>query len=180
VADLKAAMADILSCFRPGQNSWLAPILGKRVDRILFAATKADHVHSSQHKRMTAILEALLKDSVERARFRGAEAQAMAIAALRATVEQEIERDGELLPCVRGRLLATGREAALYPGDLPEDPAAVVAEAQADAPRDAGWLGGELDVMAFAPPPPGGRPGEGPPHIRLDRAIEFLIGDRLA
>mgnify|MGYP006208295331 CR=1 FL=1 len=23
------------------------------------------------------------------------------------------------------------------------------------------------------------KPGEGPPHIRLDRAAEFLIGDRL-
>ncbi|WP_147393209.1 YcjX family protein, partial [Paracoccus siganidrum] len=23
------------------------------------------------------------------------------------------------------------------------------------------------------------RPGDGPPHIRLDRAAEFLIGDRL-
>jgi predicted YcjX-like family ATPase len=180
VADLRAAMADILGCFRPGENGWLAPILGKRVDRILFAATKADHVHHLQHGRMGAILSALLRDSVERARFKGAAAEAMAVASLRATVEQEIRRDGETLPCVRGRLLSTGREAALYPGELPEDPAAVVAEARADAPRDAGWLGGELQVMAFAPPVAAGRPGEGPPHIRLDRALEFLLGDRLA
>ena len=49
VEDLRAAMAEILACFRPGPRSWLAPILGRRIDRILFAATKADHLHHSQH-----------------------------------------------------------------------------------------------------------------------------------
>jgi predicted YcjX-like family ATPase len=33
--------------------------------------------------------------------------------------------------------------------------------------------------MRFAPARLSLRPGEGPPHIRLDRAAEFLIGDRL-
>ena len=36
--------------------------LGKRVERILFAATKADHVHQAQHGRLTAITEALLAE----------------------------------------------------------------------------------------------------------------------
>ena len=34
-------------------------------------------------------------------------------------------------------------------------------------------------IMDFAPAPDTLRPGEGPPHIRLDRAAEFLFGDRL-
>jgi predicted YcjX-like family ATPase len=33
--------------------------------------------------------------------------------------------------------------------------------------------------MGFAPARLHLRAGEGPPHIRLDRAAEFLIGDRL-
>ena len=181
VADLRTALVDILGAFRPGVTSWLGSLLGaRRIDRILFAATKADHVHHSQHPRMAAILTALLRDSVGRASFSGAATQAMAIASLRATVEQDVRRNGTVIPCVRGRLAETGREAALHPGDLPEDPATVLAEARADAPRDAGWLGGDFQVMQFLPPPPGGRPGDGPPHIRLDRALDFLIGDRLA
>ncbi len=180
VADLRVSMAQVLACFRPGANDWLSAILGRRLDRVLFAATKADHVHHDQHPRMTAILKALLRDSVARAEFRGAKVEALALASLRATVEQEIARDGRLLPCVRGRLLETGREAALFSGDLPSDPQRVLAEAVDGAARDAGWLGGDLSVMAFAPPPPGGRPGDGPPNIRLDQALEFLIGDKLA
>lgn len=180
VADLRAAMAQVLACFRPGANDWLSALLGRRLDRVLFAATKADHVHHDQHPRMTAILKALMRESVERSQFRGARVEALALASLRATVEQEIARDGRLLPCVRGRLLDTGREAALFPGDLPTDPQRVLAEAVEGAARDAHWLRGDLSVMAFAPPPSSGRPGDGPPNIRLDQALEFLIGDKLA
>ena len=50
VEDMRHAMADILSAFRPGRNAWLSQLLlGKRVERILFAATKADHLHHTQH-----------------------------------------------------------------------------------------------------------------------------------
>ncbi|MEO1610767.1 MAG: YcjX family protein, partial [Pseudomonadota bacterium] len=38
-------------------------------------------------------------------------------------------------------------------------------------------LDGDFNVMQFAPPRL--TQGEGLPHIRLDRALEFLIGDRL-
>mgnify|MGYP000322976057 CR=1 FL=1 len=55
-------MAEILTCFRPGRNSWLAPILGRRIDKILFAATKADYLHHEQHPKLTAITEALVAD----------------------------------------------------------------------------------------------------------------------
>ncbi|MEX2519017.1 MAG: YcjX family protein [Paracoccaceae bacterium] len=176
VADLSGAMTEILSAFRPGRNSWLSSILGRRIDRILFAATKADHLHHSEHGRLTAILSALLSDSVARAAFQGAQTHAMAIAALRATVEQ----DGAGLRAVRGRLEATGKEAALDPGELPADPAPVLAAARAAAAGQAsgaGWLDGEFQVMNFAPPVL--TKGEGLPHIRLDRALDFLIGDRL-
>ncbi|HSM42602.1 MAG TPA: YcjX family protein, partial [Afifellaceae bacterium] len=49
VEDLRVAMADILSAFRPGKNTWLSRILTRRVERVAFAATKADHLHHSQH-----------------------------------------------------------------------------------------------------------------------------------
>jgi len=38
----------------------------------------------------------------------------------------------------------------------------------------------DTDVTRFAPPRLTLAAGEGLPHIRLDRAAEFLIGDRLA
>jgi predicted YcjX-like family ATPase len=184
VGDLKTSLTEVLQAFRPGAGSWLFGLLGRRIDRILIAATKADHVHHTQHPRLTAILSALLDDSMRRAQFKGAKVQPMALAALRATAEQDVARDGRTLPCVRGRILPDRREAALFPGDLPADPQSVLAQALSGGPRGAGWLGGELRVMNFAPPGPDTRadlrPEDGPPHIRLDQALDFLIGDRLA
>ncbi|WP_089899253.1 YcjX family protein [Loktanella fryxellensis] len=178
VDDLRTAMAEILTAFNPGGNGWLNRLLqGQRVDKILFAATKADHLHHTQHPQLTAITQALLREARDRADYAGAKTAAMSIAALRTTVEETVEhRDGPL-NVVRGRLLDTGRQAAFHPGVLPDDPQQLLAPARAG---DADW-GPDRDyqVMRFAPAPMTLRPGEGPPHIRLDKAAEFLIGDRL-
>jgi uncharacterized protein len=177
VEDLRRTMADILKAFRPGRNGLLSNLLfGQRVERILFAATKADHLHHSQHPALTAIIEALVRDARDRADYAGARTAAMSIAALRATVEAEVDHEGRALPCVRGRLVGGTRQVAMYPGELPTDPARLLAPAREGATR---WLDAEYDVMAFAPARISLKPGEGPPHIRLDRAAEFLIGDRL-
>lgn len=177
VADLKQAMADILGAFRPGRNAFLTRIFqGRQVEKILFAATKADHLHHTQHPQLTAITEALLREARDKARFAGAQTAAMSIASLRTTVEQTVEhRDGPL-NVVQGQLLGSGKQAAFYPGDLPSDPSHLLAPAEEGAQA---WLDADYQVMNFAPAPLTLRPGDGPPHIRLDRAAEFLIGDRL-
>ena len=66
--------------------------------------------------------------------------------------------------------------AAFYPGELPADPAALLVPAR-EGRRE--WLDGDYAAMNFRPAANTLRPGDGPPHIRLDRAAEFLIGDRL-
>ena len=177
VEDLRRAMAGILGAFRPGRASWLGGLLGiSRVERVLFAATKADHLHHTQHAKLTQIMSALTREAKDRADFAGANTAAMAIAALRATVEETVSHNGGKLDCVRGRLLSDGRVAAFYPGDLPDNPSQLLHPAREGARE---WLDADYEVMEFAPAPLTLRPGDGPPHIRLDRAAEFLFGDKL-
>ena len=76
---------------------------------------------------------------------------------------------------VRGRV-AGGGQAAFHPGELPDDPAAILSPARDMADR---WPDFDFGAQRFAPAKLSLRPGEGPPHIRLDRAAQFLIGDRL-
>ena len=175
--DLRGAMARILGAFRPGRNAFLTRIFqGRRVEKILFAATKADHLHHSQHPQLTAITEALLRAAKDRADFAGAKTAAMSIAALRTTVEETVDhRDGPL-DVVRGRLLENGKQAAFYPGKLPTDPAHLLAPARNGSDK---WLDADYSVMNFAPAALKLRHGDGPPHIRLDKAAQFLLGDRL-
>ena len=175
--DMRGAMADILTAFRPGKNSFLASLFGvRRVERILFAATKADHLHHRQHPRLTAIVTAMLRGAKDRADFSGALTSAMSIASLRATVEETMPHDGASLDCVRGTLLDSGKQAAFYPGELPDDPAKLLGPAQDGAKV---WLNDGYQIMSFAPAPLELKPNDGPPHIRLDKAAEFLIGDYL-
>ena len=177
VEDMRAAMGDILGAFRPGKNAFLTQLLlGKRVERILFAATKADHLHHTQHPRLTGIMDALTREARDRANFAGAKTSAMSLASLRATTEQTLDHNWQSLDCVRGRLLDTGKEAAFYPGELPEDASHLLGPARQGA---AEWLGQDYQIMRFAPAPLTLTPGNGPPHIRLDKAAQFLIGDKL-
>lgn len=175
--DLRRTMADILLAFRPGRNAFLTRIFaGRRVEKILFAATKADHLHHAQHAALTAITEALLREARDRAQFSGAQTAAMSIAALRTTVEETVDhRDGPL-DVVRGRLLGSGKQAAFHPGALPTDPGHLLTPAREGAAK---WPDADYGAMEFAPAPLNLTPGDGPPHIRLDRAAQFLIGDKL-
>lgn len=175
--DQRRAMADILTAFCPGQNAFLARIFrGRRIERILFAATKADHLHHSQHARLTAICQAMVSEARNRAGFAGAKTAAMSIAALRATTEETLNHQGRRLDCVRGTLLDSGKSAAFYPGELPKDPTRLLAPAREGAEK---WLNADYQIMRFAPSPLELTSGQGPPHIRLDKATEFLIGDKL-
>jgi hypothetical protein len=188
--DLERTLTAVLACFKPGANSWLARILSRRIDRLLFAATKADHLHHTSHDRLEAVLRLLTDKAITRAEYAGAEVRTMALAAIRATREAEARAPGafgrERLPCIVGvplpgervgRKVFDGKaEAAVFPGDLPEDPALLL---------DGGAGGVEaVHFPRFRPPHLAldGNSGKAMvlPHIRLDRAMQFLLGDKLA
>jgi predicted YcjX-like family ATPase len=185
VADLERAMTEILECFRTGANSLWSSLFAPRIDRIVLAATKADHLHHQSHDRLEAILAKLTGRAMARAQYAGAEVKVLALAGVRATREGEARRHGEVLPCIVGyplpgetigrRTFDGNEEFAIFPGDLPTDPEAALKGWQTEE--------GEMRFVRFRPPNPRPLPSGGfaPfPNIRLDRAIEALIGDRLA
>jgi hypothetical protein len=191
--DLEAALADVLFAFRPGKASWLRSILTRKIDKILFAATKADHVHHSDHDNLARLLERLTRRAAKRASFSGAEVRIVPLAAVRATREATVKRAGHRLPAIAGVPLAGEQvageaydgktEIALFPGDLPDDPESIFEDA---GPTDERRLAEEALALRFLRfrPPRLERTAEGVtlslPHIRLDQAIEYLVGDKLA
>jgi predicted YcjX-like family ATPase len=106
VADLEQAMTGILRAFRPGKRGILRELLrGRRIDRILFAASKADHLHHAQHGALQDLVAALTQSARDTALFKGALTSSIAMAALRSTVEIDLDRDGQSLPGVKGLAL---------------------------------------------------------------------------
>lgn len=183
VSDLETALSAVLNCFRQGDANPLLRPFARRIDRILFAATKADHVHHTSHDRLEAILNRLVANAARKAHFAGAGTRSVALAGIRATSEGTIRENGETLATLVGTPLKgetldgvtyDGRtEIALFPGDLPERPDALFENGNAHA----------LSFLRFSPPQRLERNGAGDvvlPHIRLDRALDYLIGDWMA
>jgi uncharacterized protein len=190
--DLEAALAGILDCFRIGRSTFLSSLFRPRIDRILFAATKADHLHHSSHDRLEAVLRRTVAGAVARAEDTGALIDVVALAAVRATREATVTRGREKLPSILGTPApgeTAGGEAfdgtsevAAFPGDLPADPEQLFAGE--DAFRGLSSASAEktdFRFLRFRPPQLESVNGESStlPHIRLDRALQFLIGDRL-
>ncbi len=191
LADLEGALADILVAFRPGANSILSRLFAPRIDRVVLAATKADHLHHRDHDRLEAMLAWLARDAIGRARARGAEVDTVALASVRATREGTVTRDGEDIPVIIGTPRAGERigprsfdgtsETAVFPGTLPGDPEAVLEAGYrftGEEDDDERAATGDFRFVRFRPP--ARERGAALPHIRLDRALERLMGDRLS
>jgi len=189
VQDLERALVDILSCFRPGRANLLSSLVSRRIDRVLIGATKADHLHHESHDRLEAIVRRIVERATRRAGYARAEIEVLAMAAVRATKEASVKRGREQLPLIVGTPMKGEKidgetfdgksETGIFPGDLPADVDAFFQQLNdADPARHP-----HLNFVRFRPPRLE-RTAEGMtlslPHIRLDRAFEFLFGDWLA
>jgi uncharacterized protein len=179
--DLETALTDVLAAFRVGRGNLLSALFRPKIDKILFAATKADHVPQTSHDRLEAILKHLTKSAIERGEAVGAEVDVIALAAVRAT--REVKGGGPGEPArevligtpearerIENRVFDGTAEVGVHPGELPSDPEAVLR----DKPRN-------YRFVRFRPPFPVRGDKDTllpPPHIRLDRALQFLLGDR--
>lgn len=188
VADLERALTEILACFRAGGPNLLTDLFLRRIDRILIAATKADHLHHENHDRLQAIVRRITDRAIKRADFSGSKVDVLAMAAVRSTVEGTVKQGRETLPVIigtpmKGETIAGETfdghtETAVFPGDLPKD---INALFDGHAPADAALT--DIRFVRFRPPKLERRQDGmvlSLPNIRLDRALEFLLGDRLA
>jgi predicted YcjX-like family ATPase len=190
--DLEAALAGILDCFRIGRSTLFSSLFRPRIGRILFAATKADHLHQSSHDRLEAVLRRIVTKAADRAEHGGAAIDVVALAAVRATREARVQRGRDRLPSILGTPAADetadgeafdgNTEVATFPGDLPTDPEELFrGEGAFRGLSNTTTEKADFRFLRFRPPQLEIDGPDGPllPHIRLDRALQFLIGDKL-
>ena len=167
--DTRLATEAILQSFRYGQHNILTRILGaSRVEKVLFAATKADHIPDSQREHMSALLRNMAALPVLSARGSDADIDVMSLASVASTVEATQQIDGRDVEVVVGRKVGSAKQAKFLSGTVPVRP-----------PRPDEWGAPFLGVPVFEPPLIDPAPVDGIPHINLDLALDYLIGDRL-
>jgi predicted YcjX-like family ATPase len=166
--DVEATLATVLRSFRYGPSGLLARLFRPRIEVLLFAASKADHVAHNQHHNLRLLLERMVGEAAGNARFEGIRPAFMSLAALRSTDVVRTDHHGQALSCVRGILKGENRETVLFPGEIPPD-----------LPADEDWSEDRFRFRDFAPRRLALQGAGKPQHIRLDQAIEVLLGDRL-
>lgn len=166
--DMQDALNAVLKSFRYGKRPGLSTAFRARIDKLLFAVTKVDCVAPEQHTRLRQLLHSMIAERDNDVRFQGVATDTLTACAIQSARTVEREHEGRVLHCVRGMPKGHSQEIDIYPGEVPE---------HVPSPRE--WLEGRFDFPDFNPPHLYDVRGQGIPHIRLDQALEFLIGDRL-
>ncbi|MCW8885900.1 MAG: YcjX family protein [Motiliproteus sp.] len=166
--DMQEAVAGILQSFQYGQSGLLRRLFKPRIDRVLFASTKADHVTANQHHNLEQFLELIIQQARRDIQFEGLETRCMAIASYRATGAAEAEVDGQVLSCLKGFRKQNHEPVVLFPGEVPTA-----------LPQDKDWSGQRFRFVDFAPPDLKKVRDTPASHIRMDQAIQYLLGDKL-
>ena len=164
--DAQTSLAGIMESFRYGRDSLFSRLFSPAIDRVVFAVSKADHVAGNQHPNLKQLMELMIAQAARNHRFEGITHEVLALASLRSTDTVRTEHQGQMLSCVRGRLKNEARETVLFPGEIPPE-----------LPDDEDWRSGRFKFFEFAPRPLATDMTNR--HIRLDQAIEHLIGDKL-
>lgn len=167
--DARLALESILQSFRYGSGSIFSRLMwGPHIDKVLFAATKADHVPDIQRDHLAELLRNMAAFPAIDVKSSNAAIDVTALASVISTAEDTQEIDGQRVQVVVGRPVGSNRQAKFFVGNVPIRP-----------PRPDAWGSAFLNVPVFEPPSVYPSPVDGIPHINLDLALEFLLGDRL-
>ncbi|OMH34062.1 hypothetical protein BGP75_13145 [Motiliproteus sp. MSK22-1] len=165
--DMQLAITQILHSFNYGRAGFLRRLFSPRIDRVLFASTKADHITANQHHNLERFLELVVDEAKREILFEGIETRSMALSAFRSTETAEAMVDGQKLSCLKGFRKGNHEPVALFPGEVPTE-----------LPGEKDWSAERFNFIDFAPPRLAQIKGKAASHIRLDQALEFLVGDK--
>jgi Predicted ATPase len=117
--DMRLALTQLMQSFHYGQRTLFRRLFSPVIDKLLFAATKSDHVTLDQHANMVSLLQQLIQDAWQNAAFEGISMDCMGLASVQATQSGIIEVNGEKIPALRGHRLSDGTPLTFYPGEVP-------------------------------------------------------------
>lgn len=167
--DQRQALETILRAFRYGRHHRFQWLFGARIDRVLFAATKADHVPALQRDHLAALMGNLVAAPTLRAERAHARVAATALASIRCTEDGVDVIEGRKVDIVTGLPQGGERRIRFFPGIVPV------------RPPPAGFWGERFTAFpVFQPPRLLDAAADGIPHIDIDKALDFLLADALA
>ncbi|KGJ96339.1 YcjX family protein [Colwellia psychrerythraea] len=176
-ADLELAMSMILQSYSYGKSGLFSRLFFPKIDKLLFGATKADHVTPEQHAPMVSLLNQLIHQNKHHLSYEAVQIKTLAIAAVKATNSGLSKHKGVDVPVIQGQRLTAlntaesasvfGQKVTLFPGAVPSQ-----------LPKDDYWQSNTFNFIAFAPLN-GLNKQQCLPHVRMDQVLQFLLADKM-
>lgn len=163
--DLQKAIDWLMGSFQYGSSSLMNRLFNPKIDKLVFAASKADHITPDQQNNLVKLLDNMLHTARKQIQYDGVETESTVISAIRASQSGLSDVNGESVPVLTGVDLK-GEPLTMFPGDVPQH-----------CPQKHFWQQQGFAYPRFSPPIFVGN--HSLPHIRMDQVLEFLLADKL-
>lgn len=164
--EMTSALRQVLACFRYGSGAWTSRLPGgAKTSRVLFAATKADHVIRCDRSNLREMLKRMLDlvDDHKSVRASVGKYEVMDLASFR-TTSDKITSSPPIREVLFGKPADEAEEGMWDPGGIP-----------LDMPPE--WSKVHFRFYRFSPICVGNALHEGLPSINLGKALNFLLED---
>jgi hypothetical protein len=172
--DLSLAISMILKSYHYGKSSFFSRLFAPKIDKLLFAATKADHVTPEQHKSLVSLLNQLVHQNKQELNFEAITMKTLAIASVKSTQSGLSKHKGKDIPVIQGKPLNSNnhqtvfeQKITVFPGLVPDN-----------LPKDDYWQTHRFNFIDFLPVNDLNK-HECLPHVRMDQVLQFLIADKM-
>ncbi len=176
-ADLELAMSMILESYNYGKSGFFSRLFSPKIDKLLFGATKADHVTPEQHGPLVALLNQLIHQNKQHLNYESVQVKTLAIASVKATQSGMSKHKGIDVPVIQGQSIGHanleesagifGQKITVFPGAVPSQ-----------LPNDDYWQSNSFNFIEFAPLS-GLNKQQCLPHVRMDQVLQFLLADKM-
>ena len=189
-ADLEHAISMILESYSYGKSGLFSRLFSPKIDKLLFAATKADHVTPEQHEPLVSLVNQLIHQSKHQLNYEAVEVKTLAIASVKATQVGTINHQGKQVPVIQGRRLVTTPDNQDVNNDssqekktkankpLSENITVFPGEVPSTLPGDDYWQKHGFNFINFSPIN-GLSKHQCLPHVRMDQVLQFLLADKM-
>jgi predicted YcjX-like family ATPase len=163
--DLQKALDWLMGSFQYGSSNILNRLFQPKIDKLVFAATKADHITPDQQTNLLKLLESMLHSARKQIQFEGVSTESTAVSAIRASKSGLGQLNGESIPVLQGKN-ELGSTITLFPGEVPQN-----------CPSPEFWKQQQFEFPKLSPPLL--LTEHALPHIRMDQVLDFLLADKL-
>ncbi|WP_439238449.1 YcjX family protein [Lonepinella sp. BR2919] len=164
--DMREGLTQLFKNFHYGKRHLLTRLFSPRIDKLMFIATKADHITSDQVPNLISLMRHLVQKVGSYVEFEGIETEYSAIASIRATQQVNVTQNGQKFKAIQGVRSSDLQQVTVFPGSVPMK-----------VPNEAFWQTNKFEFDQFEPQPL--EQGENIPHLRMDTVLQFLLGDKL-